>query len=368
MSVDILKINKINIPHYFDVMLELNIELNGKIEIYSDKLDKTLTANFNDVILISKKTSNTISSYDVCIYIYEGTTLMIRNLKLHLKSQDISVSLSNVKIVKLTKNKFTTEKLQHTISSEVTQSQEKLQPIKFESSLQDVINKHNITHVCISMLAYSLFRVSKIYNLTIYNYNLHNDSTTNILCICHPNDYNFIKFITTLISNPKTILWINNNSYLKYNINVPNIPQYTSCQLITNNNIKLISSELFDNNKNIYYENIDKFNNLIKNYTKLLFISSDYPDYGGAATNCYDMIQYYTLLNHDVSGIFITENNIAKKYGQNITIMNQKNFDLWIKINKIKYDLIVLRIILMSILNNIFLVPYIFLYREFSII
>ena len=85
-----------------------------------------------------------------------------------------------------------------------------------------------------------------------------------------------------------------------------------------NESIKLLSQ--FNNNENncvnCYYEkninndslikiykNIDLMNTVLKKYKKILFICSDYPSYGGAASNCYDLINSYSK-THLVYGVF----------------------------------------------------------------
>ncbi len=54
----------------------------------------------------------------------------------------------------------------------------------------------------------------------------------------------------------------------------------------------------------IRYRNIELFNNSIKNYKNILFICNDYPSYGGAATNTYNLINWYEKNGHNVFGIF----------------------------------------------------------------
>jgi len=60
-------------------------------------------------------------------------------------------------------------------------------------------------------------------------------------------------------------------------------------------NLNYINSDILLNiNKNIYY-----FDNFINKYKNILFICGDYPNYGGAATNCDHLEQYYKNKGHN---------------------------------------------------------------------
>ena len=63
-------------------------------------------------------------------------------------------------------------------------------------------------------------------------------------------------------------------------------------------NIILTSSfdddKITNNNLNIIYKNIDYFTNLISEFNNILFICGDYPGYGGAATNCNELQNFYS--------------------------------------------------------------------------
>lgn len=55
-----------------------------------------------------------------------------------------------------------------------------------------------------------------------------------------------------------------------------------------------------DNNTlSIINKNIDYFDNFIKEYKNILFICGDYPNYGGAATNCHHLENYYRNNGHN---------------------------------------------------------------------
>mgnify|MGYP003705965817 CR=1 FL=1 len=94
---------------------------------------------------------------------------------------------------------------------------------------------------------------------------------------------------------------------------------------------------------NIKYRHLDKFNNSIKDYKNILFICSDYPGYGGAATNCYRLINYYKKLGKNVHGLFYTKNKCLLNFDNHINIIDFKNFPNYIRQLKFKPDLIILR-------------------------
>ena len=94
--------------------------------------------------------------------------------------------------------------------------------------------------------------------------------------------------------------------------------------------------------------NIDNFSNLIQNFKNILFIASDYPGYGGSATNCYNLINYYKH-THNVYGIFYVFNvdkyDIKNNASQidNYKIIYER--ELQMEIEKIPFvpDLIILK-------------------------
>jgi hypothetical protein len=70
--------------------------------------------------------------------------------------------------------------------------------------------------------------------------------------------------------------------------------------------------------------NVDNFTNHIKQFKNILFISTDYPCYGGAATNCYNLMKYYEDLGHKTFGLFLCDDEKVqiKNNDKNVSIVN----------------------------------------------
>ena len=72
----------------------------------------------------------------------------------------------------------------------------------------------------------------------------------------------------------------------------------------------------------VKYRNIHMFNNEIARYKKILFVCTDYPSWGGAATNTYELINWYNNnSDHKAFGLFLHNEEINKKY-ENAIIFN----------------------------------------------
>ena len=65
-------------------------------------------------------------------------------------------------------------------------------------------------------------------------------------------------------------------------------------------NLNNITSE----HTNKVSNNVHEFSDQIKPYNNILFISGDYPGYGGAATNCYELQKYFKMLDHNTFGFY----------------------------------------------------------------
>ena len=116
--------------------------------------------------------------------------------------------------------------------------------------------------------------------------------------------------------------------------------------------------EMTDNKLELIYKNINNFyNKYIIKFKKILFICGDYPGYGGAATNCYNLQTFFESKNKITYGFYFNfEDSKNKKYKhfKNYEINNIEN------ISKIKFnpDLIILKSptnikYLKTIFNNI---------------
>lgn len=79
----------------------------------------------------------------------------------------------------------------------------------------------------------------------------------------------------------------------------------------------------------IRYRHIYLFNQRISNRRKILFVCNDYPSYGGAATNCFDLIKWYEKNGFRTYGIFIHQDSSKiiwnNKYKNIEIITNEKN-------------------------------------------
>ncbi len=114
------------------------------------------------------------------------------------------------------------------------------------------------------------------------------------------------------------------------------------------------------------YNNIRLFDESIEKYKNILFICTDYPNWGGAATNTYEMMKYYKLMGKTVNGIFIHNEKINNVF-EDITILKESSLIQYIRAMKNKPDLVILRnFINVNIKNEItcpiyFMIPGIFL-------
>ena len=111
--------------------------------------------------------------------------------------------------------------------------------------------------------------------------------------------------------------------------------------------------DCFNNRKNFsqkelvkIYKNIDQFSNLIKGYKNILFISGDYPGYGGAATNCHQLAYFYKNKGHSINEFYFKFGNYAIDH---IIVKNHNIFDNAIELKKAikqletKPDLVILK-------------------------
>lgn len=115
-------------------------------------------------------------------------------------------------------------------------------------------------------------------------------------------------------------------------------------------------------------KNIDDFSNFIKPYKNILFICSDYPGYGGAATNCDNLSKYYAK-THNVYSIYWNykgETNLKYECTDTSRIVDQHQLKSIFKKLVFKPDVVILKnavnINLKQLLNCpvIFLIPGIY--------
>lgn len=130
-----------------------------------------------------------------------------------------------------------------------------------------------------------------------------------------------------------------------------------------------VSLDFFNNNHIEYklddiYNNIDTFSELITSFKKILFISSDYPGYGGAATNCLELINFFSK-THDTYGVFYlfpTDKNKPEKWSDNnYKIVSLNNLKRTLLAIPFKPDLIILKNFVDIDLRNIFKCPIYYL-------
>ncbi len=113
------------------------------------------------------------------------------------------------------------------------------------------------------------------------------------------------------------------------------------------------------------YKNIDYFSNFIKKYKNILFICSDFPGYGGAATNCNKLSEYYAK-THNVKTIYwkYTNDNvdIPDSIKEKYKVVLQNQLETTLKQLRFKPSIIILKNSINDIdLKTIFSCPVIFL-------
>jgi len=107
------------------------------------------------------------------------------------------------------------------------------------------------------------------------------------------------------------------------------------------------------------YNNINNFTKYIDKYKNILFICGDYPGYGGAATNCFNLSEYLQNNNHNTYSIYFNyeiRENIKHGQFQNYCIINSNELHTRLKNLTFKPDLIILKspidINIKTIINN----------------
>jgi hypothetical protein len=107
-------------------------------------------------------------------------------------------------------------------------------------------------------------------------------------------------------------------------------------------------------------KNVHRFSDQIKPYKNILFISGDYPGYGGAATNCYELQKYFNTLGHNTFGFYFNyeTGTIAKHEIHDDHIID----DVYnLKSIEFKPDIIILKSPIVVDLKSIFNCPVYYL-------
>ena len=92
-------------------------------------------------------------------------------------------------------------------------------------------------------------------------------------------------------------------------------------------------------------ENIDNFKDSIRRYRNILFICSDYPGYGGAATNCYRLQEFFGT-EHQVYGIYYNfkgDTNRKIESNPQYCVVDEDKVEVILKTMRFRPDLIILK-------------------------
>ena len=115
--------------------------------------------------------------------------------------------------------------------------------------------------------------------------------------------------------------------------------------------------KITNDNLNIFYKNIDYFSNLISEFNNILFICGDYPGYGGAATNCNELQNFYSNTHNTFAVYYNFNSSTNKKYESNEKYCIIDLSDLEKKIVHFKPDLIILKSFVKVDLKKIYNCP-----------
>jgi glycosyltransferase involved in cell wall biosynthesis len=111
------------------------------------------------------------------------------------------------------------------------------------------------------------------------------------------------------------------------------------------------------------YNNIDMFSAFLKPYKKILFICSDHPGHGGAATNCSALQKYYSNTHTTYSVYYNFPNDTNQARGKTKTYEIVQHTELNSTLNSIPFtpDIIILKNTCPVNLKTIFKCPVVFL-------
>ena len=111
------------------------------------------------------------------------------------------------------------------------------------------------------------------------------------------------------------------------------------------------------------YKNIDHFSEFLKPYKNILFLCSDYPGYGGAATNCENIANYYKSTHNVYSVYWNWDYSHAKHYHEDefSIIIDKYELSPTLRNLKMKPDIIILKNTCDFNIKSIFNCPFVFL-------
>jgi glycosyltransferase involved in cell wall biosynthesis len=151
--------------------------------------------------------------------------------------------------------------------------------------------------------------------------------------------------------------YLHNQTYIKKLIMPPN-------KITIKNDIHLNETNFIDEKLSTIYKNIEQFSQFINPYNNILFICSDYPGYGGAATNCSNLSEFYKRVGHNIYSIYWNyAENKNKKLIKTDTyeIIDQVQLQKTLQTLSFKPDVIVLKNAINIDLKKIFQCPIVFL-------
>lgn len=122
---------------------------------------------------------------------------------------------------------------------------------------------------------------------------------------------------------------------------------------------KTINNTVLDN----VYKNIDHFSEFLKPYKNILFLCSDYPGYGGAATNCENIANYYKSTHNVYSVYWNWDLSQNKHYHEDeySIIIDKYKLSPTLRNLKMKPDIIILKNTCDYDIKSIFDCPVVFL-------
>ena len=106
---------------------------------------------------------------------------------------------------------------------------------------------------------------------------------------------------------------------------------------------KVDEFNITNDNLNFFFNNIDQFSELISEYKNILFVCSDKPGYGGAATNC-ECLQNYYSKNHNTFSIYYSNEYLKSlEYSKKKCIINANQLEKYLEMLPFQPDLIILK-------------------------